>query len=43
MAVYVFFIVGAVVCTASVAKYVWSEIKCFKTVYNDIRRELKQR
>lgn len=43
MTVYVFFVVGAVVCTVSVTKYVWGEIKCFKAVYNDIRRELKQR
>ena len=36
------FVVGAVVCTAIIAKYIWREKESFKTVYNDIKQELKQ-
>lgn len=34
--------VGAIACTAAVAKYIWQEKGCFKVVYDDIKRELKQ-
>lgn len=37
-----FMAIGAVICTASVAKYIWIEKGCFKVVYNDIKQELKQ-
>lgn len=33
--------VGAVVCTAAVAKYIWQEKGCVKVVYDDIKQELK--
>lgn len=33
---------GAIVCTVAVAKYIWQEKGCFKVVYDDIKRELKQ-
>ena len=41
MVVHVFFVVGAVICTAIVAKYVWNERENFRVVYNDIKKELK--
>lgn len=41
MVVHVFFVVGAVICTAIVAKYVWKERERFWVVYNDIKKELK--
>lgn len=40
MVVHVFFAVGAVICTAIVAKYVWNGVECFKIVYNDVKQEL---
>lgn len=33
---------GAIVCTAAVVNYIWQEKGCFKVVYDDIKRELKQ-
>lgn len=42
MVIHIFFVVGAVVCTAIIAKYIWREKESFKTVYNDIKQELKQ-
>ena len=42
MVIHIFFVVGAVVCTAITAKFIWREMKSFKTVYNDIKQELKQ-
>lgn len=42
MMIHIFFVVGAVVCTAIIAKYIWREKESFKTVYNDIKQELKQ-
>lgn len=41
MVIHIFFVVGAVVCTAIIAKYIWREMKSFKTVYNDLKQELK--
>lgn len=42
MVIHIFFVVGAVVCTAIIAKYIWRGKESFKTVYNDIKQELKQ-
>lgn len=42
MIIQLFMAIGAVICTASVAKYIWREKGCFKMVYNDIKQELKQ-
>lgn len=42
MVVHVFFVAGAVICTAIVAKYVWKERESFWVVYNDIKKELKK-
>lgn len=36
-----FFVVGAVICTATVANYIWQARDSFKVVYNDIKKELK--
>ena len=36
----IFFAVGAVYCTAAVAKYIWQAKGCFKEVYNQIEEEL---
>ena len=41
MMIHIFFMVGAVVCTAIIAKCIWREMKSFKTVYNDLKQELK--
>lgn len=43
MIIQIFMAVGAVVCTATVAKYIWQERGCFKAVYDDMKRELKQK
>lgn len=42
MVIHIFFVVGAVVCTVIIAKYIWREKESFKTVYNDMKQELKQ-
>lgn len=42
MTIQLFMSVGAIVCTAAVVKYIWQEKGCFKVVYDDIKRELKQ-
>lgn len=42
MILHIFCVVGAVICTVAVVKYIWQEISCFKVVYNDIKQELKQ-
>lgn len=42
MIMQLFMAIGAVFCTASVAKYIWREKGRFKVVYNDIKQELKQ-
>lgn len=42
MTIQLFMSVGAIACTATVAKYIWQEKGCFKVVYDDIKRELKQ-
>lgn len=40
MVIHIFFIVGAVVCAAITAKYIWNGVECFKIVYNDMKQEL---
>lgn len=42
MIIQIFMAIGAVICTATVAKYIWQERRCFKVLYNDIKQELKQ-
>ena len=39
----IFFAVGAVACTAAVAKYIWQAKGCFKEVYNQLREECNER
>ena len=34
--------VGAIVCTAAVAKYIWQSRGCFKEVYKQIKEEWKK-
>lgn len=41
MVIHIFFMVGAIGCTVVIAKYIWREMKSFKTVYNDLKQELK--
>lgn len=40
MVIHIFFVVGAVVCAAITAKYIWDGVECFKIVYNDVKQEL---
>ncbi len=42
MILQILFIIGAAFCIYYVAKYIWQEKGCFKVVYDDIKRELKQ-
>ena len=35
----IFFAVGAVACTAAVAKYVWQARDSFKVVFHDLKEE----
>ncbi len=42
MIIQIFMAIGAVICIAAVAKFIWQEKGCFKVVYDDIKRELKQ-
>lgn len=39
MLVLIFFAVGAIVCTAAVAKYIWQIKMCFKEVFKQIKEE----
>lgn len=39
MLVLIFFSVGAIVCTAAVAKYIWQTKMCFKEVFKQIKEE----
>lgn len=41
MIIQIFMAVGAVVCTAAVARYIWQERGCFEKVARGIRQELK--
>lgn len=42
MIIQIFMAIGTVICIATVARYIWQEKGCFKVVYDDIKRELKQ-
>lgn len=42
MVIQIFFVVGSIVCTTIIAKHIWSGVRNFKTVYNDMKQELKQ-
>lgn len=42
MLVLIFFAVGAIVCTAAVANYIWQTRMCFKEVYKQIKEEWKK-
>lgn len=39
----IFFTVGALICTAVVAKYVWQARDSFKDVYNQFKEEYGRR
>lgn len=41
MLVLIFSAVGAIVCTAAVANYIWQAKGCFKEVYKQIKEEWK--
>lgn len=41
--IHLFMAVGAVACTAAVAKYVWQAKGCFKNVYNQFKEEYGRR
>ncbi len=39
----IFMAVGALTCTAAVAKYIWQAKGCFKEVFNQIKEEYVRR
>ena len=37
--IHLFMSVGALICTAAVAKYIWQAKGCFKVVFHDLKDE----